>query len=99
MYLNPAGIDERLIETIAKSKKIVHYLDIPIQHVNNEILKAMRRPDTKNKLQQLIENLRASLPDCVLRTTLMVGFPGETDKQFDELIDFVTWARFDACRG
>ena len=96
MYLNPAGIDERLIETIAKSKKIVHYLDIPIQHVNNEILKAMRRPDTKNKLQQLIENLRASLPDCVLRTTLIVGFPGETDLQFAELLDFIKWARFDA---
>jgi len=96
MYLWPAGIDERLIETIAKSKKVVHYLDIPIQHVSNKILKAMRRPDTKDRLQKLIEKLRSSLPDIILRTTLIVGFPGETEQQFAELLDFVRWAKFDA---
>ena len=96
MYLYPAGIDNTLIETIAKSEKIVHYLDVPIQHINNKILKAMRRPDTKDRLQRLIENLRSAMPDIVLRTTLIVGFPGETDRQFDEMVDFVKWAEFDA---
>jgi ribosomal protein S12 methylthiotransferase len=96
MYLCPAGIDEKLIETIATSEKVVHYLDIPIQHVNNEILKAMRRPETKDRLQRLIEKLRSVIPDCLLRTTIIVGFPGETDRQFKELLDFIEWAEFDA---
>jgi len=96
MYLYPTGIDGDFIETIAKSEKIVRYLDIPLQHVNDSILKSMRRPDTKDKLQRLIEDLRLAMPDIVLRTTLIVGFPGETDRQFEELMDFVRWARFDA---
>ncbi|OHB60829.1 MAG: ribosomal protein S12 methylthiotransferase RimO [Planctomycetes bacterium RBG_13_46_10] len=96
MYLWPAGINEKLIETIAKSKKTVHYLDIPLQHINNEILKAMYRPNTKDKLHKLIEKLRAAIPDIVLRTTMIVGFPGETEEQFTELLDFVKWAKFDA---
>lgn len=96
MYLYPTGIDKELIQTIAKSEKVVHYLDVPLQHVNNEILKAMRRPDKKDNHQRLIENLRLAMPDIVLRTTLIVGFPGETDRQFEELLDFVKWARFDA---
>jgi ribosomal protein S12 methylthiotransferase len=96
MYLYPAGIDGELIEVIANSDKIVHYLDVPLQHVNDKILKSMRRPDTRDKLQRLIENLRLAMPDIVLRTTLIVGFPGETDRQFEELLDFVNWARFDA---
>ena len=96
MYLYPAGIDERLIETVAKSEKIVHYLDIPIQHIDSKILKAMRRPDTKDRLGRLIKNLRSAMPDVVLRTTLIIGFPGETDRQFSELLDFIKWAEFDA---
>ena len=96
MYLYPAGIDDELIETIAGSEKIVHYLDIPIQHVNKKILESMRRPDTKHKLRRLIEKLRRAMPDIILRTTLIVGFPGETDRQFEELMNFVKWARFDA---
>ncbi|HCO95513.1 MAG TPA: 30S ribosomal protein S12 methylthiotransferase RimO [Phycisphaerales bacterium] len=96
MYLYPAGIDNELIETIAGSEKIVHYLDIPIQHVNTKILESMRRPDTKHKLRRLIENLRRAMPDIILRTTLIVGFPGETDRQFEDLMNFVKWARFDA---
>ncbi|MBN1795863.1 MAG: 30S ribosomal protein S12 methylthiotransferase RimO [Sedimentisphaerales bacterium] len=96
MYLYPVGITDRLIDTIAESKKIAHYLDIPIQHINNNILKAMRRPDTKENICNLIEKLRLKLPDIVLRTTVIVGFPGETDKQFEELLDFIKWARFDA---
>jgi ribosomal protein S12 methylthiotransferase len=96
MYLYPTGIDEKLIRTIAKSERVVHYLDIPLQHVNNAILKSMRRPDTKDNLRRLIEKLRLAMSDIVLRTTLIVGFPGETDGQFEELLDFVKWARFDA---
>jgi ribosomal protein S12 methylthiotransferase len=96
MYLYPAGITDQLIETIAESKKIVHYFDIPIQHINDKILQDMRRPDTKERIRSLIENLRTNLPDAVLRTTLIVGFPGETELQFNELLDFVKSAKFDA---
>ena len=96
MYLYPTEIDDNLIGTIAESKKIVHYLDIPIQHVNNKILKAMRRPDSKDQLKRLIEKLRTAMPDIILRTTVIVGFPGETDYQFTELLDFIKWAKFDA---
>lgn len=96
MYLYPTGINEKLIQTIAESKKVVHYLDIPLQHISDEILKSMRRPDTGERLQKLIESLRNEIPDIVLRTTMIVGYPGETDKQFSELIDFIIWARFDA---
>jgi ribosomal protein S12 methylthiotransferase len=96
MYLYPARVTNQLIETIAESKKIVHYFDIPIQHINDKILQDMRRPDTKERICSLIENLRTNLPDAVLRTTLIVGFPGETDRQFNELLDFVKSAEFDA---
>ena len=96
MYLSPAGVNEKLIETVAKSEKIVHYFDIPIQHINDEILKAMRRPCSKEQIQRLIEELRSAIRDVVLRTTVIVGFPGETQQQFAELLDFVKWAEFDA---
>jgi ribosomal protein S12 methylthiotransferase len=96
MYLYPAGITDQLIETIAESKKIVHYFDIPIQHINDKILQDMHRPDTRERICSLIENLRTNLPDAVLRTTLIIGFPGETDRQFNELLDFVKSANFDA---
>jgi ribosomal protein S12 methylthiotransferase len=96
MYLYPAGITKQLIETITESEKIVHYFDIPIQHINDRILKDMHRPDTKKSICSLIENLRTTIPDAVLRTTLIVGFPGETDRQFNELLDFVKSTEFDA---
>lgn len=96
MYLYPTGIDAELIETIAAGSKTVHYLDIPLQHVSADILKSMRRGDTPDAIQRLIEDLRSAMPDIVLRTTLMVGFPGETDRDFEQLLDFVKWARFDA---
>jgi ribosomal protein S12 methylthiotransferase len=96
LYAYPTGITDRLIETVANSEKVLHYLDVPLQHVSDAVLKAMRRPDTRATLRRLIEKLRAAIPDIVLRTTLIVGFPGETQKNFDELIEFVEWARFDA---
>lgn len=96
LYAYPTGITGRLIETMATSERTVRYLDIPIQHASDRILKAMRRPDTRKKLGRLVENLRAAMPDIVLRTTLIVGFPGETQADFNELLEFVRWARFDA---
>ena len=96
MYLYPTGIDAELIETIASGKKTVHYLDIPLQHVSERILKSMRRPGSPEAIRRLVENLRSAMPDIVLRTTLMVGFPGETESDFNELLDFVKWAKFDA---
>ncbi len=96
MYSYPTGINQKLIETIAKSEKIVHYLDLPLQHISDDILKSMRRPDRKDQLRRLIEDLRAAMPEIILRTTMIVGFPGETDRHFDELLKFIRWARFDA---
>jgi ribosomal protein S12 methylthiotransferase len=96
LYAYPAGITDYLIETIVRSERIVHYLDLPMQHANDRILKAMRRPDTKEDLGRLIDQLRAAMPDIILRTTLIVGFPGETQSEFEELVEFVRWARFDA---
>ncbi|MDD5327252.1 MAG: 30S ribosomal protein S12 methylthiotransferase RimO [Phycisphaerae bacterium] len=99
MYLYPAGITEELIETIVESERIVHYFDVPLQHINDKILKDMRRPDTRESICCVIENLRRKLPDAALRTTFIVGFPGETDQQFEELLDFVKSVKFDALGG
>ena len=96
LYAYPTGITNALIEAIIGNEKVVRYLDIPIQHASDEILKAMRRPDTNESLRRLVERLRSAMPDIVLRTTLIVGFPGETDKQFNELLDFLRDTRFDA---
>jgi ribosomal protein S12 methylthiotransferase len=96
LYAYPTGITEGLIERIAQSEKIVHYLDIPIQHANDRILRAMHRPDTRENLCKLIDKLRAAMSDIVLRTTLIVGFPGETRSEFEDLVGFIQWARFDA---
>lgn len=96
LYAYPNGVSERLIKTMADSEKIVHYIDLPVQHINDDILKAMRRPDTKKGICALIANMRSAIPDVVLRTTVIVGFPGETDGQFEELLNFIEWAEFDA---
>ena len=96
LYAYPTGITERLIATMANSDKVVRYLDIPIQHASDKILRAMRRPDTRDRLQRMIQDLRAAMSDIVLRTTVIVGFPGETDEAFSELLDFVRQAQFDA---
>ncbi|MHC5198829.1 MAG: 30S ribosomal protein S12 methylthiotransferase RimO [Planctomycetota bacterium] len=96
MYLYPAGIDDTLIEAIAKSDKVVPYVDMPIQHINNDIIKSMRRSDTKEHTTTLIEKLRRAMPEVALRTTVIVGYPGETDEQFEELLEFIKWAQFDA---
>ncbi len=88
-YLYPDKIDDELIEVIAKNDKIVKYLDVPIQHINDRILKAMNRNDTSAEIKKLFKKLREKIPGVVLRTSLIVGFPGETDEEFEELCDFV----------
>ena len=96
LYAYPTGISEELVETIARSERVLRYIDVPIQHASDRVLKAMRRPDTKQALADLIERLRSAMSDIVLRTTVIVGFPGETQNDFDELMEFVRWAQFDA---
>ena len=88
-YLYPDRIDDELIETIAGEEKIVKYLDIPIQHINNRILKAMNRRSGRAEIEAIIEKLREKIPGVVIRTSLIVGFPGETDEEFEELCDFL----------
>lgn len=95
MYLYPSNVTDELIEKIATSDKILNYVDMPIQHINDDILKAMRRSDTHKNTETVIEKLRAKIPDIVLRTTVIAGFPGETDQQFAELLDFIEQAKFD----
>jgi ribosomal protein S12 methylthiotransferase len=96
LYLYPALVNDELLEKIAESERIVHYLDIPLQHINDRILRRMRRAGSSKGIYELVERIRERLPDVVLRTTFIVGFPGESDEQFKELIDFVRWAEFDA---
>ena len=88
-YLYPDEIDDKLIETVAHEEKIVKYLDIPIQHVNDRILTAMNRRGGSKCLDELFTKLRNRIPNLVLRTSLIVGLPGETDEEFEELCDFI----------
>ena len=88
-YLYPEAVTDELIEVIAQEKKIVHYLDIPIQHANDGILKAMRRRTTRAELEGLFAKLRAAMPDVVIRTSLICGLPGEGEAEFEELCDFL----------
>jgi ribosomal protein S12 methylthiotransferase len=94
MYLYPVNFSDELIETIAASSRIIPYLDLPLQHINDALLKRMQRRVNRARTVELVGKLRASIPNLVLRTTFIVGFPGETDAQFDELKDFVTEAQF-----
>ena len=88
-YLYPEAVTDELIQVIAREKKIVHYLDIPIQHANDGILKAMRRRTSKAELEALFAKLRAVMPDVVIRTSLICGLPGEGEAEFEELCDFL----------
>jgi len=95
LYLYPIRISYELISIIKSDTRIMHYLDIPIQHVNSRILKLMNRPYTKNVLTEKINLLRDKMPDIVLRTSIIVGFPSETEEDFQELADFVREIQFD----
>ncbi len=95
MYLYPQHFTDGLVARIAGSEKIVPYLDLPLQHINDEMLRRMARRVTKSQTEQLLAQLRDAIPNLALRTTFITGFPGETDEQFDELVDFVERARFE----
>lgn len=95
LYCYPEEIDDNLIQVMKEESKICHYLDLPIQHANNEILKRMGRRTSKEQLIAIIEKLRETIPDITLRTTLITGFPGETKEQHEELMEFVDQMEFD----
>ncbi len=95
LYCYPEEIDAALIDAIRRNEKVVHYLDMPIQHINDEILRRMGRRTSGEKLADQIELLRREIPDICLRTTLISGFPGETPEMHEELLEFLNWAEFD----
>ena len=95
LYTYPDKITDELLDVIAREEKLVKYLDIPLQHINGEILKRMNRKGDKDSISALIDKIRAKIPDITLRTTLITGFPGETEEQFCELAEFVKEKRFD----
>ena len=94
-YAYPAAFPEEVIEVMASEKKICKYLDIPFQHISDNQLKAMLRRHTKAEAVELVEKLRSRIPDLALRTTMLVGYPGETEADFEELCDFVREVRFE----
>lgn len=95
LYCYPERISDELLEVMASSDKILNYLDIPIQHADAGVLKAMNRKGDKESLLALLQKIREKLPDAVLRTTLITGFPGETEEAFETLCEFVKEAQFD----
>ena len=95
MYAYPSRFPEGLIDEIKKNEKVCKYIDIPLQHISDTILKSMRRGITSRQTKELLSLLRTNIPDLVLRTTFIVGYPGETDKEFQELCDFVEEFKFE----
>ena len=95
LYSYPEGITDKLINVVATNGKIAKYFDIPIQHISNPILKKMNRRTSKEDVTKIIEKIRKKVPDVTLRTSLIVGFPGETKENFEELLEFVKNTKFD----
>ena len=95
LYLFPGQISDQLIELMAENQQILHYIDIPLQHAHPEILKKMNRPSDIDWITKTFEKLRSAMPDVAIRTTFITGFPGETEKEFEFLLDFVKTMRFD----
>jgi ribosomal protein S12 methylthiotransferase len=95
LYAFPGFVSPRLIETIARNPQILPYIDIPLQHAHPEVLRRMKRPADIAEVRQTIAKLRDAMPDVAIRTTLIVGFPGETEKEFQVLLDFVKEMEFD----
>lgn len=95
LYCYPEEIDDNLIRVMKEEPKICHYVDLPIQHANTDILKRMGRRTSKEQLEEIIGKLRREIPDIAIRTTLITGFPGETEEQHQELVDFVDEMEFD----
>lgn len=95
MYLYPMHVTDELLDVLAAGDKVLPYLDLPLQHINDEVLAAMRRRVSRDETRRLLDRLRSRIPNLVLRTTLLVGFPGETEPQFAELCEFVRQQRFE----
>lgn len=95
MYAYPGYVTDRLIETMASSRQVLPYLDIPLQHADPDVLVRMRRPANMDWVRATIGKMRAAMPGLAIRSTFIVGYPGETDKEFDSLLDFIRETRFD----
>lgn len=95
MYLQPAGMTDELLDVMATHDNICNYFDIPLQHCDSEILKSMNRSGSRAEYEQMVARIRQRIPGVALRTTLIVGYPGETEEQFDDLCDFVSETEFD----
>ena len=95
LYSYPEGIDDNLIQVVKEEDKICKYFDIPIQHISNTVLKRMNRKTNKDNIQNVISKIRKNIPNAIIRTTVMVGFPGETKEDFNELYNFVKNAKFE----
>ncbi|QDK39504.1 30S ribosomal protein S12 methylthiotransferase RimO [Bdellovibrio sp. NC01] len=95
MYLYPDGITQEMVQVIKNSKKIVKYFDMPLQHINDQVLKSMNRKMTRDEIETALMNIREHLPEAVVRTQFIVGFPGETQEQFEELLAFIAEQQFD----
>ncbi|MEW5952978.1 MAG: 30S ribosomal protein S12 methylthiotransferase RimO [Bacillota bacterium] len=95
LYCYPAGIDDDLISAIAEEEKVCKYIDLPLQHISDKILRLMNRRGTSRQIAGLIEKMRAGIPGLTLRTTFLVGFPGETEEDFKQVLDFMEEMRFE----
>lgn len=95
LYLYPDGISDELVDLIASRPNLVKYFDMPLQHINDEMLKKMNRRMTRAEVEEAITRIRAKIPDAVIRTQFIVGFPGETEEQFQEMLEFVEAQQFD----
>lgn len=94
LYCYPDRLTDELIDTIAEEEKIVKYIDLPLQHCNGEVLKRMNRRGNRESLSELIGKIKAKIPNIVLRSTFITGFPGETEEQFEELAEFAAETKF-----
>ncbi|MDZ7373256.1 MAG: 30S ribosomal protein S12 methylthiotransferase RimO [candidate division KSB1 bacterium] len=95
LYTHPAHLDEDVVAQIARLPKLCRYVDLPVQHASDRILQRMGRRTDQRRLRELVERLRGEVEGIVLRTTVLVGFPGETEEDFEQLLEFLTWARFE----
>ena len=94
-YLYPKRVDRKLLQAISEAESVLPYIDMPLQHIDGDILSAMGRSDDENSTRSAVEGIREIMPEAVLRTSMIVGFPGESEKKFEKLIDFVEESRFD----
>ena len=95
LYTHPAHWSDELLETIAECDKVARYIDIPLQHIHESMLQRMRRETSREHIERLIDKLRAGISELAIRTTFIVGFPGETDEEFGSLLLFIERARFE----